>query len=99
MAVGFNEDGQCKISEAQGDTTYTQVSARGSHTVLRQSDGKVIAVGFNEDGHGKRWVYDTFATVTADGYWMWPTYEWRPASPVSLYQEIISVNTNGFPKN
>ena len=56
VAVGWNEDGQCKVHEARlgGDVSsrsdLVAVSAGGFHTVGLRADGTAVAVGMNGFG-------------------------------------------------
>ena len=47
VAVGYNEDGQCNVSDWRD---IVAVSAGSGCTVGLKSDGTVVAVGYNEDG-------------------------------------------------
>ncbi len=47
VAVGYNEYGQCDVSDWTG---IVAVSAESVHTVGLKNDGTVVAVGDNESG-------------------------------------------------
>jgi len=50
VACGENLDGQCDIPPLDEGLSYSQVSARRSHTVLLRSDGQAVACGSNRHG-------------------------------------------------
>ena len=50
MACGSNSYGQCTLPALGEGTTYIQVAAGSSHTVLLRSDGTAVACGSNSSG-------------------------------------------------
>ena len=47
MAAGFNDYGQCDVSEW---TDIVAVAAGGWHTLGLKADGSIVAAGRNENG-------------------------------------------------
>merc|ERR1712079_516506 len=50
VACGCNGAGKCDLPALEGDLTYVQAAAGGTHTVLLRSDGTAVACGLNGDG-------------------------------------------------
>ena len=63
-AVGWNEDGECDVSDW---TDIVAVSAGSAHTVGLKSDGTVVAVGWNKYGQCDVFDWTDILAVSAGG--------------------------------
>ena len=66
VAVGYNEYGQCDVSDW---TDIVAVAAGSHHTVGLKADGTVIAVGENEDGQCDVSGWRDIVAVAAEGFY------------------------------